>query len=898
MRQAACAQSMRLHQEETLRKQLERQEVDLDRQEHQLSTQRQLIEAQQNEIAKLKEERQEMQAEEKELRQKLATEQLDCAHLRDALRKEHERLATESDAYLAQLKAAAKDLSSRQSELCKLRDSLHQKSGRLHESEDLMKEHDKKHEVEMKIAERKIREMKNRIIAAQADPRAAELDPALDELRAKLDDALAPLVLDPHESDDEQCAQPHRPPFIPIADVADVQATRNALTKCENTAWSNADDAQATEELERAVASYRAVVDDTIGPAIHGRGIVAECDGVIANAIQQHKTIYDVVNERIIKDHDFEEFTRKLRELEGRYRDRPRPHQCEEAKIVADAVSVKSAFDLVVEGMLEVCPSVREDPAGCEPYRPSGLKKMERVVEKVALQPADGSSPPAGMSIICDMVRGTLVTHSFQCMGSIVDALVKLDERKVITLVRCKNRWTNPTAGGWRDAMFNFYVAGDKAKHVCEVQLVHAQLLTARKDLSGHEIYRSQRNAAEILELLGLEQQRRGRPRQELIQACDARTQMALFGLMEAEYDLETRKNARNRLTELEASFESEHDKVLQEALGPEVIRHVYLLKDNDEHKRASAVESLASFEPLVMEVHAEALIESLNDSSQLVLEQSLIAVEKLWHRASRFVKRALADEKVPTSLLSVAQRKGLIPELRRHALDIIGRLGSALPEKPISHLHGNFTYSVVSSMADEDNGVQLVARSALKTLQDKLRVVVEKVDLADVALAMARTDKEISDFTEELRSRTPQACQAAMKAMRGLPPAVLAAYGSSVVAMLDHPTDEKVRLEAIQTLHHLAPSDLAKYAGEILNVCKSSGGSSAAQKAILLLKRLDSADFVGQIAEDVEGLADLWGKSHGPVAQRQAARELFQWHQRRSVAQDDIMHAITEPPE
>jgi WD40 repeat protein len=71
-------------------------------------------------------------------------------------------------------------------------------------------------------------------------------------------------------------------------------------------------------------------------------------------------------------------------------------------------------------------------------------------------------------------------------------------------VVRVKDRFKHPSGGGWRDVMVNFYVVSDGAKHVCEVQLVHNSLLTARKGLPGHIIYGVVRNATEVLEFLGL----------------------------------------------------------------------------------------------------------------------------------------------------------------------------------------------------------------------------------------------------------------------------------------------------------------------------------------------------------------------------------------------------------
>ena len=52
--------------------------------------------------------------------------------------------------------------------------------------------------------------------------------------------------------------------------------------------------------------------------------------------------------------------------------------------------------------------------------------------------------------------------------------------------------------------MINFVLVG-QPQHVCEVQIVHAQMLTARKGLPGHVVYGCVRNGGELLECVGLE---------------------------------------------------------------------------------------------------------------------------------------------------------------------------------------------------------------------------------------------------------------------------------------------------------------------------------------------------------------------------------------------------------
>ena len=46
--------------------------------------------------------------------------------------------------------------------------------------------------------------------------------------------------------------------------------------------------------------------------------------------------------------------------------------------------------------------------------------------------------------------------------------------------------------------MINFYFIKDSNRHICEIQVVHKQMLVARKGLPGHQVYARIRNANEI----------------------------------------------------------------------------------------------------------------------------------------------------------------------------------------------------------------------------------------------------------------------------------------------------------------------------------------------------------------------------------------------------------------
>ena len=80
--------------------------------------------------------------------------------------------------------------------------------------------------------------------------------------------------------------------------------------------------------------------------------------------------------------------------------------------------------------------------------------------------------------------------------------LLDTEASDVITILRLKDRFTQPTAGGWADCMVNFSFNDDQTSHVCELQIVHEQLMLARKGLGGHSIYSKGRAASELLNLV------------------------------------------------------------------------------------------------------------------------------------------------------------------------------------------------------------------------------------------------------------------------------------------------------------------------------------------------------------------------------------------------------------
>ena len=124
------------------------------------------------------------------------------------------------------------------------------------------------------------------------------------------------------------------------------------------------------------------------------------------------------------------------------------------------------------------------------------LKNITRIVEKAVLNPIS----PGNANRVFDVVRGMVVCPSLETIAEVVTEFIQ-DTR--IQLVRMKERFFQEISpGGWRDCMLCFVISGEEPVHVCEVQIVHHDLLMARKGLPGHAVYNHARNAGELLEVM------------------------------------------------------------------------------------------------------------------------------------------------------------------------------------------------------------------------------------------------------------------------------------------------------------------------------------------------------------------------------------------------------------
>ena len=159
--------------------------------------------------------------------------------------------------------------------------------------------------------------------------------------------------------------------------------------------------------------------------------------------------------------------------------------------LLADALAVAPKFDNFVGKLVD---AAVVDGRGVERKRPPP-KGAARIVEKCALKP----DAPHDTSRVCDVNRDMIVCDT---LGDLTDLLRRLAQSKEVSVVRVKDRHNSPPPSMWRDVMVNILLTGDDTRHVCELQLCLATMLTGREGLHGHTLYNRQRCADELLEKL------------------------------------------------------------------------------------------------------------------------------------------------------------------------------------------------------------------------------------------------------------------------------------------------------------------------------------------------------------------------------------------------------------
>jgi hypothetical protein len=374
----------------------------------------------------------------------------------------------------------------------------------------------------------------------------SEVPDALRPLREKAATALGPIRPAATEGDDKQAAKLPEAlnTFKTLAKTEAIEAACAPLHELE----LNVARAPDSEEAVDALREQLVVVDQVMATEIKRRTegvskeaageLVKSCQTAIEEGNKDFQSVYGSVF-NVIKSGDADgmaKYEAAVGALDAAIEKPAAAEQRDEAGVAAvlfaDAARVKSSFDVVVRELKAAT------GAGLElavlGAKKTGLKKTSRVVEKSALRPGEGRGRSKW---VCDVVRAMLVATSMSAVGSIVRGLLALHEAGALRVVRIKDRFAHPSAGGWRDLMVNFVIVDDPTRHVCEVQVVHEMMLTARKKLPGHVIYGIVRSAMELIESCGRERELRREAVRSMVAA--GATDVELIGASEDAWILE-----------------------------------------------------------------------------------------------------------------------------------------------------------------------------------------------------------------------------------------------------------------------------------------------------------------------------------------------------------------------
>ena len=321
----------------------------------------------------------------------------------------------------------------------------------------------------------------------------------------------------------EAASQKHTLPeslekFTTLAEEKDIIEVAEPLRALEAAVARDPDSKEAAAALDAAVKKLIEVMKAKIEERADKadlKALLKECEATITAGNRDFEKVYRAV--WAVLQSGEEHLLPRCKKAVDALRERikkpnDKPEQRKEAKepvtLLADAAHTKPVFEVVAEHLATLGSGTRlemqrvgdKDKHG---HETSGLKKLQRVVEKALLKPA-GDATVGETDSVLDVVRAMIVVKDLGVVAAIVDGLKTLSDAELVDVLRLKNRFESPSAGGWRDLMINLVIVGDERRHVCEIQIVHEMMLTARKGLPGHAIYAIVRNANELVDSCGM----------------------------------------------------------------------------------------------------------------------------------------------------------------------------------------------------------------------------------------------------------------------------------------------------------------------------------------------------------------------------------------------------------
>jgi hypothetical protein len=220
--------------------------------------------------------------------------------------------------------------------------------------------------------------------------------------------------------------------------------------------------------------------------------------------------IYATERRRIAgqEKYDYDEFIETVARFVQRTQGLPKPEQSTPHLFMAyyHAMQARDKFCMLLHGIKDKLPDTDVVVAP--------LKLPYRALEKMALEDSDRRWTA---HCVMDVGRGAIDCPN---TGDMTRALRFLDactsetradpdsnmysglveQLPEIQIVRVKNRFEDPTKGGWADIFINFVFAGDSNRHVHELQIQHRKLVLVRKLWGEDARYANLRVLAEFMQ--------------------------------------------------------------------------------------------------------------------------------------------------------------------------------------------------------------------------------------------------------------------------------------------------------------------------------------------------------------------------------------------------------------
>jgi len=169
--------------------------------------------------------------------------------------------------------------------------------------------------------------------------------------------------------------------------------------------------------------------------------------------------------------------------------------------VMVDAMRMQKRVVLLAAGVAEKASNEKQKARHRVVHRSDGgreeptAKRLFRSHEKVVL----GTGPEG----LLDVARGGIECPNMKSVCKALECLLDHSKKGMLELLRIKMRFDKASDGGWRDVLVNFIFKDDPEKHVCELQVMHQQMMTMRADMGAHKDYAQIRGAIEILEVFG-----------------------------------------------------------------------------------------------------------------------------------------------------------------------------------------------------------------------------------------------------------------------------------------------------------------------------------------------------------------------------------------------------------